>query len=398
MGNSNQRRLLHTADWSDIQAGRVTDAYFVRTQEILRAKGIDKRVRAEFIAKSFPENWEWAVLAGVAEASNLLTTLDITVRAMPEGTLFRTWEPVMELEGPYLNFAIYETALLGFLCQASGVATKAARFRKLAGDRTILSFGARRMHPAISPMIERAAFVGGVDGTSLVIAAELIGDEAKGTMPHALILVMAGDDLETATVRATQAFNEVVSPEVRRVSLIDTFNDEKFEALNVAEALGPALSAVRLDTPASRRGDFRRILQEVRWELDLRGFRHVKLFASGGIDEAEVRELNDVVDAYGIGTAISNAPVVDFSLDIVEVEGKPLAKRGKPSGAKSVWRCSQCFSDAVTPLGVAPGPCPCGGAWKELLRPFIENSRLMVAVPSVQDIRQHVLRQLSKLR
>ena len=94
------------------------------------------------------------------------------------------------------------------------------------------------------------------------------------------------------------------------------------------------LYAVRLDTPASRRGNFYRIFEEVRWELDLRGFKHVKLFASGGLDEKEVMELKPLVDAFGVGTCISNAPVVDFAMDIMEIEGNPLAKRGKLSGAK----------------------------------------------------------------
>lgn len=98
-------------------------------------------------------------------------------------------------------------------------------------------------------------------------------------MPHALILLM-GD-----TVVATKAFDEVIHPKVRRVSLIDTFNDEKIEAIRVAEALGKKLSGIRLDTPSSRRGDFQKIIEEIRWELDLRGFGHVKIYVSGGMDE-----------------------------------------------------------------------------------------------------------------
>src|SRR3972149_11829161 len=120
---------LHIATFEDVVAGRVTDAYFVRTMEILRAKGIDKEVRAEVFAKNLPGEGPWAVLAGIEEASNLLATLDVAVRAMPEGTIFRPCQPVLELAGSYPGFAVYETALLGLLCQASGVATKAARCR-----------------------------------------------------------------------------------------------------------------------------------------------------------------------------------------------------------------------------------------------------------------------------
>src|SRR3712207_8610010 len=85
------------------------------------------------------------------------------VRAVPEGTICRPHEPVLTLTGPYGAFAEHETALLGLLCQASGIATGAARCRIAAEDRPVISFGARRMHPAIVPMIERSAFLGGCD-------------------------------------------------------------------------------------------------------------------------------------------------------------------------------------------------------------------------------------------
>lgn len=380
--------MLHVATFEDIKAGRITDVYFKRTMEILKAKNIDKEVRAEFIAKSLPEGWEWAVLAGIEECAALLSDLKVSVRAMEEGTLFRPFQPVMEVRGMYSQFAIYETALLGLLCQASGVATKAARCRKLAGDRLLASFGARRMHPTLAPMIERNAFLGGCDGVSVVASAELIGEDPMGTMPHSLILIMG------STLEATKTFHEVMDPAVRRVSLIDTFNDEKFEAIRVAEALGENLYAVRLDTPASRRGDFRQILEEVRWELDLRGYQQVRLFVSGGIGEEEIKELNSLVDAYGVGTEISNAPVVDFSMDIVEIEGKPLAKRGKMSGSKSVWRCPLCFAEALTPSGKKPDHLGCGGDFQELLVPLTEGGRLIRELPNVQEIRRYVLSQL----
>src|SRR5690606_27067049 len=125
-----------------------------------------------------------------------------------------------------------ETAMLGLLCQASGVATKAARIRRLAGDKTVVSFGARRVHPAVAPVIERAAYIGGCDGVSVVMAAELLGEDPTGTTPHALILLM-GD-----TVDAMLAYDRVLPPDVPRIALIDTFQDEKFEAIRVAEALG----------------------------------------------------------------------------------------------------------------------------------------------------------------
>jgi nicotinate phosphoribosyltransferase len=278
---------FHIATPEQIKAGAVSDVYFQRSAAILDAKGIDAHVRAEFTAKSLPDGWEWAVLAGMAEVEHLLEGSKVNVRAMREGEFFRPLEPVLEIEGSYREFGIYETAVLGLICQASGIATRAARCRLVAGpDRKLISFGARRLHPALAPMIERAAYIGGCDGVAAVASAELLGIEPVGTIPHALVLVM-GD-----TILATQAFDEVIDEKVPRIALIDTFSDEKFAAIEIAEALSDSIAALRLDTPSSRRGDFLEILAEVRWELDLRGYTDIDLFVSGGIDENAIRELN----------------------------------------------------------------------------------------------------------
>ncbi|MCI0484324.1 MAG: nicotinate phosphoribosyltransferase [candidate division NC10 bacterium] len=380
--------MYHCTTYDAVKAGKITDIYFARTREILKAEGLDKRVKAEFIAKNLPEDWTWAVLAGLEEVGTLADGMKVDIRAMAEGTVFRPWEPVLEIEGMYTDFCVYETAILGLICQASGIATMAARCRLAAGERPITSFGARRMHPILAPLIERNAFIGGCDGVSVGEGAELIGQPPTGTMPHALVL-MYGD-----TVEATKAFDRVVLADVKRISLIDTFQDEKFEAIRVASALGDRLYGVRLDTPGSRRGDFKRIAQEVRWELDLRGFTHVKIFVSGGIGERQIREMNPVVDGYGVGTAISDAPVVDFSMDIVEIDGVPLAKRGKPSGAKQVYRCQLCHRDRVTPQAHDSPVCECGGQMEGLLNRWIERGSLVGPLPSAVRIRQRVLEQL----
>jgi nicotinate phosphoribosyltransferase len=386
------KRALHIASEAEIRAGEVFDVYFARTVEILRARGIAARATAEIRLKSFPQpDWRFGVLAGIEEAAVLLEGLPVDVRAMDEGTVFAPEEPVLVVEGAYVEWAKYETALLGVLCQASGIATKAARCKRAAGERAVISFGARRMHPALAPMIERNAFVGGCDGVAVTKAAELIDADPTGTIPHALVL-MFGD-----TVEALRAFHDVVDPKVRRVALIDTLQDEKFEAIRVAQALGRDLYAVRLDTPSSRRGDFLRILDEVRWELDLRGFEHVKILASGGIDESEILRLNPLVDGYGVGTAIANAPVLSFACDIVEIDGRPAAKRGKRSGAKQVWRHPGTVTNVVLPAG-RPAPATSDGRPAEaLLKPLLSRGRLVRDLPPPRAIRDYVLEQMAQV-
>ena len=385
------KRSFHLASASEIKAGQVSDVYFTRTVQILRKLGDRKRAKAEVRLKSLPSDWQWGVLAGLEEAATLLEGLPVDVWAMDEGTIFAPYQPVLTIEGVYVEWAQYETALLGLLCQASGIATKAARCKRAAGERQVISFGARRMHPAIAPMIERNAFIGGCDGVAVTKAAELIDADPMGTIPHALVLII-GD-----TVEALRAFHEVIDAKVRRVALIDTLQDEKFEAIRVAEALGKDLYGVRLDTPSSRRGDLYRILEEVRWELDYRGFEHVRLIVSGGIDEYEIVKLNPVADAYGVGTSIANAPALNFALDIMEIEGKPVAKRGKRSGSKQVYRCRACFGSVVVPAHKPVDRCGCGGVYEPLLKPLLSRGSLTRDLPPPRTLREHVLEQLQRV-
>ncbi|MBI5740194.1 MAG: nicotinate phosphoribosyltransferase [Nitrospirae bacterium] len=383
--------MFHTADAKDILQGKITDVYFERTLKILKAKKVNPVVKAEFIAKTLPGDYQWAVLAGMEEVAYLLNQLSVRVRAFREGTVFYPYEPVMEIEGRYQDFCVFETALLGLICQASGIATKAARFKKLAGERPVISFGARRMHPVLAPMIERNAYVGGCDGVAVVRSGEIIGEDPMGTMPHALIICIG------STVEAIKAYDEVLEPKFKRVALIDTFLDEKFEALNVAEAMGGKLYAMRLDTPGSRRGNFYRILEEVRWELNLRGHNNVKLYVSGGLKEEDLPVLNPVVDAYGIGTSISNAPVVDFAMDIMEVDGTPLAKRGKWSGSKRVLRCRKCNASGIVPNDGKKHGCRCGGKFNDVLVPFCDKGKALQKLSPAKDIRTFVLEQVKRL-
>ena len=355
---------FHIADEAAIVAGRTTDVYFARTLELLAREGVDPEVVVEVRARTLPGAWRWAMFAGVEEAAGLVPE-GLAVRALTEGALFQADEPVLAIEGRYREFAALETPLLGLLCQASGIATAAARCRVAAGDRTLLSFGARRMHPAIAPMIERSAWLGGCDGVSTIAAAELLGIEPTGTMPHALVLCL-GD-----TVRAARAFDAAFGGETPTIVLIDTFQDEKFEALRVAEALGERLDGVRFDTPGSRRGDMAEILRETRWELDLRGHRGVKFYVSGGLDPESILELNQVCDGYGVGTYISAARTIDFSLDIVEIDGHPIAKRGRASGRKALLLCGSCGRRSVVPAPARADPmlCPvCGASVRDALQ------------------------------
>ena len=387
-------KQFFTATDEEIKKGLTTDIYFERTVQILTRKKILKNVVAEVTCGGIPNKWPWGILLGVEDVACLFKDIPVNVYSLKEGTFFRSKDekgvrtPVMFIEGDYATFCVYETPLLGFICQASGIATAAARVKKVAGDTTVLSFGARRIHPSITPMISRACFIGGFDGVSAVISADMLNIPATGTMPHALVIVME-DHKE-----AWQAFDEVIDKTVKRVALCDTYLDEKTETLMASEAVED-LYGVRLDTPGSRRGNFKEIIQEIRWELDLRGYNHVKIFVSGGLTEETVSELKPYVDGFGVGTYVSNGRTIDFSMDIVEMEGNPVAKRGKFSGKKQVYRCPECLRDIVTPWG-SDTPV-CHGEMEPLLHLLVKNGKIVQKPFQSDKIREYVLNQVRRL-
>ena len=348
-----------------IRDGSATDAYFDRTETTLRHAGRNPRVVAEITADQFPDG-DYELLAGVKDAAALLEGHDVDVDAIHSGRLF-DGGPVMRIEGDYLEFARLETSLLGFLSHASGVATAALDVRRAAPDSLVLSFGARHVHPSIAAMVERSAVVAGLDGFSHVAAGDVIGREASGTMPHALLICFGRGNQE----QAWEAFDEAVEEDVPRVALCDTYSDEIDEVLRAAAALGDDLDSVRLDTTGSRRGNFRHIVREVRWTLDAHGREDVDIFVSGGLGPGDLRELGDVADGFGVGGYISNADPVDFALDIVEVDGEPAAKRGKLTGAKSVYRTA----GGGHHVGLRDRPGPEDG--EALLRPLIRDGEIV---------------------
>ncbi|MFB6283807.1 MAG: nicotinate phosphoribosyltransferase [Halobacteria archaeon] len=361
----------------DIDQGRLTDAYFLRTEEILEAEEVNPHVIAD-VGDSLER---WHVFTGLKDVAKLLEGKPVSLYSIPEGTLFKK-NPVMYIEGNYLDFCRLETAILGFICQSSGIATNAMRVSAASGDTDVLSFGSRRQHPATAAMIERSALIGGMDGISNVAGGEVIGRQAGGTMPHALVISMNARDPEHPQEAAWDAYNRVLDPEVPRIMLCDTYDDERDETVRAAELLGDDIDGVRLDTTSSRKGDFREIIEEVRWELEVRGYEDVKIFVSGGVTPEDVIELRDVADGFGVGGYVANANPVDFSLNIVEVEGDYAAKRGEKSGRKQVYRRG--FEDTV-----APADADLEG--EGLIEPVVEDGEIVMDF-SIDDARERVLK------
>jgi nicotinate phosphoribosyltransferase len=312
-----------SATHDEIRSGATTDIYFINTRDVLASVGrLDVEVAAEVFARKS------GIFAGTGEVLELLKGRSLEIEALPEGEPFGPKETLLRVRGSYGDFGIYETTLLGFLSSSSGWASAARECVTAAGGRPVLSFGARHVHPSVASVMDEVAVrVGGCAGASSVLGARLAGREPSGTVPHAAVLIM-GDTLSLA-----RAYDAALPGEVARIFLVDTFKDEAEETLRLARALGKKLDAIRLDTPGERGGVPPELVREVRYRLDAASFRHVKIVVSGGLTPARIALLAEQgADVFGVGSFIAHAPPIDMTMDLKEVEGQPLAKRGRLPG------------------------------------------------------------------
>jgi nicotinate phosphoribosyltransferase len=322
--------LVRTRPSREILSGDSADVYFARAATILEREGLDPIVTMELFAR------QDAVLCGIEEAKNVLghvlATADpaeTAIEGLDDGDAIGPKEVVLRISARYRQVGLYETAILGMLAQSTGWATAARECVDVANPMPVISFGARHVHPDITDILDYAAIVGGCVGASTPAGARLAGLSPSGTMPHSLVLIF-GD-----TVEAALAFDRDIGPEVPRIVLVDTFRDEAEEALRVAHALGDRLYGIRLDTPAERGRVTADLVHEVRARLDMEGFEHVKIVVSGGLNPDRIRYFKEAgapVDSYAVGSYISGATPIDFTCDIKEIDGRPIAKRGRIPG------------------------------------------------------------------
>jgi nicotinate phosphoribosyltransferase len=264
----------------------------------------------------------------------------LEVRALHEGDPIEPWETVLTIEGDYTLFAHLETVYLGCLARRSLVMRNVAEVVDAAGGKQILFFPARHDHWLVQTGDGWSAHVAGAIGVSTDAQASWWGGRGVGTVPHALIAAYGGD-----TVAAARAFAFRYAQEMNVTVLVDFTNDSARTAVEAANALGPDLWGVRLDTSEAiadfglereigqeaPRGVSPQLAEHVRSELDAAGHEAVRIVVSGGFDAAKIAEferLGAPVDAYGVGSALLRG-ANDFTADVVRVDGRPCAKVGR---------------------------------------------------------------------
>jgi nicotinate phosphoribosyltransferase len=234
------------------------------------------------------------------------------VWAVPEGAIVFPGEPLLRITAPIAEAQIFETYLLAVISYQTMVASKAARVVTAAEGRQVVDFGARRGHGAEASLLAaRAASIGGVAGTSNVLAGLRYGLPIYGTQAHSW--VMAHD-------RESEAFSSFLDAFPKNSTLLlDTYDVRN--ALREIISAGRKPAGVRLDS-----GDVAKDSRWVRRQLDHAGWKDVKIFASGDLDEYRIAELlrrGAAIDAFGVGTALStpgDAPHLNMIYKLVEVE------------------------------------------------------------------------------
>ncbi|MBI5415351.1 MAG: nicotinate phosphoribosyltransferase [Candidatus Omnitrophica bacterium] len=325
------------------------------------------------------------------------------VWAMPEGEIFFAREPVIQVEAPIIEAQILETYLLSVINVESLVAAKAARVVAAAcADgvaRGVIDFGSRRAHgPEAGVLAARASYLAGCAGTSNVDAGKRFGVPVYGTMAHSW--VEAFDSEEESFEKYHAAFPEGI------ILLVDTYDTLRSVRKIVQMPLREKLKGVRLDS-----GDLKVLSRKVRKILDGAGLPHVKILASGNLNEYKIAELVKAkapVDLFGVGTDMvtsRDCPALDLTYKLVQVREKDgtVKYKSKTSprketipGKKQVFRQydgkGMFKKDAI---GLSTEKAPAGA--RALLQPVILAGKLTGKLPLLEEARQAAAAKLAQL-
>ncbi|UQS87037.1 nicotinate phosphoribosyltransferase [Nicoliella spurrieriana] len=350
-----------------------------------------------------------------------------TIRSAQEGDLVFNNEPIMQVEGSLAECQLVETAILNIVNYQTLIATKASRIRQAAGDDQLMEFGTRRAQETAAALWgTRAAFIGGFNSTSNVLAGKSFGIPVSGTHAHSLVETFGHD---------YDAFMAYAQTHHDCVFLVDTYDTIKSgvpNAIKVAKQMGDQIhfAGVRIDS-----GDMAYLSKRIREMLDDAGFTDTKIIASNDLDENTITSLkmqDAKIDVWGVGTKLITAfdqPALGAVYKMVSVEqsdgqmrdtikiSNNAAKVSTP-GKKQVWRINKqsdgksegdyiALSDedprhqdslymfhpqftyinkTLTDFEATP-----------LLRTIIENGKLVYKMPSLVEIQAHANQALASL-
>jgi nicotinate phosphoribosyltransferase len=401
---------------TDDSTGLLTDRYELTMLDAALADGSAGRACVfEVFARRLPEGRRYGVVAGTGRLLELIEDFTFTpeqvgwlreqgvvgdatadylssyrfggdVDGYPEGELYFPYSPILTVRGSFADAVVLETLVLSVLNHDCAVASAAARFVTAAGDRPVIEMGSRRTHEHAAVASARAAYLGGFSATSNLAAGRRYGIATTGTAAHAFTLVH--DDELTAFTSQVKTLGAATT------LLVDTYDITRGIALAV-QAGGPGLGAIRIDS-----GDLGVLAHQARAQLDALGCSNTKIVVSGDLDEHSIAALAVApVDSYGAGTAVvvgSGAPTAGLVYKLVEVDGRPVAKRSADKatqgGRKTAWRRFRATGTATEEIvSAAPEHRP-DEADRPLQRPLMRDGRAVDGLPSLDDSRAHLAR------
>lgn len=329
---------------SDENMSLAVDLYELTMAAAYFENGVNYRSTFDLFVRKLPKNRGYLIAAGLEQAIHYLLNVRFTdeqidflrkhpafktvsddffdylrefrftgdVRAIPEGELVFPEEPILSVTAPIIEAQIAETYLLSVINYQTMIATKASRVVLAARGRGVVDFGSRRAHgPQAGVLAARASYIGGCVATSNVLAGYELGIPIVGTVAHSWNMTF-DDEFE-----AFKSYWKVFPHNT--VLLIDTY--DTLEGAKKAARIGPDLKGVRIDS-----GDLLGMSFKVREILDSLGMKHVKIVASGDLNEYKIDELlknGAPIDMFGVGTEMVTSrdePTLSAVYKLVEQE------------------------------------------------------------------------------
>ncbi|MFI7675585.1 nicotinate phosphoribosyltransferase [Actinophytocola sp. NPDC049390] len=332
---------------------------------------------------------ELAQLSGVLDQASLDWLADYRfsgdVDGYAEGELYFPGSPLFTVRGTFAEAVVLETLVLSILNHDSAIVSAGARMVSAANGRPIIEMGGRRTHEEAAVASARAAYLAGFATTSNLEAKRRYGIPTAGTCAHAFTLLHDSEHAAfTAQVRALGTDTTL---------LVDTYDITRGIETAI-EVAGTGLGAIRIDS-----GDVGVLARQARQQLDSLGAKNTRIVVSGDLDEYAIAALRaEPVDAYGVGTSLvtgSGSPTAGMVYKLVEVDGRPVAKRSShkqsKAGRKAALRRHKPTGTALEEVVYVVGaPVEEDPHDRQLQVPLLRGGQPVGDPPSLETSRQRV--------
>lgn len=240
--------------------------------------------------------------------------------AMPEGTIFFPNEPVIRITARIIDLCLMEQFVINTVMHQTMLASKFARIRISAKDKTIASSHVRShgMESGIKSI--RLSKMVGIDSSTMSFYSYKTGDQkTEGWGATHFFIQSFESELEAFRVYAKYR------PE-KSLFMLDTYDFEKglenfIKVAKEVESENKQIRAVLLDS-----GDQLERSKYVRKKLDENNLGYIKIFAAGNYDEYKISKMikeNAPIDIFAVATEAVNStdsPKLEVVFKMVEIE------------------------------------------------------------------------------